>query len=200
MIAVKWCCPRMYEKKQGYGYAIQRGLREATGDILIISEPDGTFEGRDVAKLLAYSDDFPVVFGTRTTSVLIWSRANMGWFLRLGNFVVAKLIELLFNTATLSDVGCTMKLFSREALRRIEDKFTIGGSHFGPESMLLTIIEKISFIEIPVNYKERVGVSSVTGNKWKAFILGITMIVLILKFFIRAALNKITGSKIPGHK
>jgi len=39
----------IYEKKQGYGYAIWKGLQEATGEYLIISEPDGTFSGRPVS-------------------------------------------------------------------------------------------------------------------------------------------------------
>jgi glycosyltransferase involved in cell wall biosynthesis len=172
----------VYENQQGYGYAIRCGFKQAKGDIVIISEPDGTFEGKDVVKLLAYSDDFPVVFGTRTTSILIWSGANMGWLLRAGNILVAKLIEFLFDTTTLTDVGCTMKLFKKEALRHIENQFTIGGSHFGPELMILTILNGIRFIEIPVNYKKRVGVSSVTGNKIVAFFLGFRMIMLILKY------------------
>ena len=45
----------VFEQKQGYGFAIRRGFEEAKGDIIIISEPDGTFVGRDVIKLLAYS-------------------------------------------------------------------------------------------------------------------------------------------------
>ena len=43
----------VHEYRQGYGYAIQRGLREARGDYIVISEPDGTFLGRDTFKLLA---------------------------------------------------------------------------------------------------------------------------------------------------
>ena len=61
------------------------GWREARGDIIILAEPDGTFIGRDVLKLLAYADDFDMVCGTRTTRELIWDQANMGWFLRVGN-------------------------------------------------------------------------------------------------------------------
>jgi len=45
--------PRSRRPRQGYGYAIQRGFAEATGDLLIVAEPDGTFLGRDVLKLLA---------------------------------------------------------------------------------------------------------------------------------------------------
>jgi hypothetical protein len=41
-------------------------MAEATGDLIFWAEPDGTFVGKDVEKLLVYSNDFPVVFGTRT--------------------------------------------------------------------------------------------------------------------------------------
>src|SRR5262249_15453354 len=49
------------EEAQGYGHALRRGLREAAGEIVILAEPDGTFIGRDVLKLLAYSEDFDMV-------------------------------------------------------------------------------------------------------------------------------------------
>lgn len=169
------------EPRQGYGYAIQRGLDEAKGDLLVISEPDGTFSGHDVVKLLAYSDDFDAVFGSRTTRELIWEGANMGWFLKWGNYAVAKLVEFLFNTTTLTDVGCTMRLLSKDAYKRLRGQFRVGGSHFGPEILLLTIRNRLKFVEIPVNYRERVGVSSVTGSRMKAFWLGCTMILMVFR-------------------
>src|SRR3989338_10234711 len=60
------------ETKQGYGNALQRGLREAKGDFVFMCEPDGTFVAKDIIKMLAYSDEFDVVFGTRTSKTLIW--------------------------------------------------------------------------------------------------------------------------------
>jgi len=177
---------QIFEKKQGYGCAIQRGLKEAAGDILIISEPDGTFLGSDIIKLLSYSDDFDVVFGTRTTSKMILEGANMGFFLRFGNWMCAKLIEFLFITKTLTDVGCTMRLLSRKAYEKITNSFKISGSHFGPELMCLVIINKINYIEIPVNYAPRIGKSSVTGNKVVAFFLGLKMIRLIITYRIKS--------------
>lgn len=180
----------VFEPKQGYGYAIRRGFKEVSGDIIVISEPDGTFSGHDIRKLLAYSEDFDAVLGTRTTSVLIWKGSNMGVFLKWGNWAVAKLMEFLFNTTTLTDVGCTMKLIKKIGLDKIIDKFTVGGSHFGVEMMLLIILHKIKFIEIPVNYKPRVGESSVTGSRIKAFLLGITMIWTVLKYRILSIFTK----------
>ena len=42
----------------------------------------------------------------------------MGWFLRIGNIVVAKLLEFLFSACSLSDCGCTLRLVRREPLKR----------------------------------------------------------------------------------
>jgi len=170
------------ETKQGYGFALQRGMREATGDLIILAEPDGTFIGRDVLKLLAYSDDFELVCGTRTTREFIWSEANMGWFLRQGNWLVAKMLQLLYNGPSLSDCGCTMRLIHRQALERIQDKFTVGGSHFLPEMVILALKHKIRVIEIPVNYCGRVGESKITGNLKGVLRTGLRMIGLILSY------------------
>ena len=174
------------EPRQGYGNAIRRGFHEASGELLIVSEPDGTFLGRDILKLLAYADDFDVVYGSRTARMFIWRGANMGLFLRWGNWAVAKLMEFLFNATNLTDVGCTMRLIHRRALDRIEPRFTIGGSSFGPEMMILSLLSGLKVIQIPVNYLPRVGESSVTGDFRKAFVLGLTMIGLVLRYrFLR---------------
>ena len=172
----------VYESEQGYGHAIQKGLAEATGDLLIIAEPDGTFSGHDVYKLLAYSDDVPVVFGTRTSREFVWEGANMGFLIKFGNWGVGKLIEFIFNTTILTDVGCSMRLFRREAYEKVAPQFTVGGSAFGPHIMLLVILNGIPFTEIPVNYKRRVGKSSVTGNLFVAALLGAEMVWMVLRY------------------
>lgn len=187
---------QVFEKKQGYGHAMQRGMQESTGDLIILSEPDGTFSGDDVLKLLAYSDDVDVVFGSRTNPKLAHYKSNMGRFLRIGNWFTAKLIEFLFLTNILTDVGCSMKLISRGAYEKIKQHFTVGTSHFNPELMCLIIMCKINFIEIPVKYQEREGQSMVTGSKKVAFMLGLVMIFLILKYrFINFFTNKYRMTK-----
>jgi len=179
----------IHESRQGYGCAIQCGLKEATGEYLILAEPDGTFLARDVLKLLAYSDDFNVVYGSRTARMFIWHGANMGLFLRWGNWAVAKMMELLFNTTNLTDVGCTMRLVRRDAYQQMEPYFTIGGSHFGPEMMLVSVLQGHRVVQIPVNYLPRVGESSVTGDRMKAFVLGIEMIRLVWLYRIKSWLG-----------
>jgi glycosyltransferase involved in cell wall biosynthesis len=168
------------EPKQGYGHATRRGLMEATGELIVLAEPDGTFLGKDIFKLLVYSDECDVVFGTRTTRELIWAGANMAPFLRWGNWAVAKLIEALYNTSHLSDVGCTYRLLRADTAKQVADTMTVGGSHAGVEIMLLTILSGARFVEVPVNYLPRVGKSSVTGDPLKAVAVGLQMIRLVL--------------------
>jgi len=182
----------VFEQKQGYGHAIQRGLREATGDLLVIAEPDGTFLGRDVLKLLAYCDEFDYVIGTRTTHEYIWDGANMDFWLKWGNVAVGKLVEVLFSSSILTDVGCTMRLIHRDAYERVRDRFSVGSSHFGLEMTLICLTSDVSVTEIPVNYCPRVGVSSVTGNRWKAIKLGATMATMVLQ---RALFDKVLAGR-----
>ena len=175
----------VHEGAQGYGHACMRGLREASGDILILSEPDGTFSGHDVLKLLAYLDDFELVVGTRTSRAMILAGANMGFFLKWGNVLVAKMTEVLFATPVLTDMGCTMRGIHRAAYDRIRERLVIGGSQFGPHMLLEARLAGVKFMEIPVTYNKRVGESMVTGNLWKAIVLGLQMIAMVWRYRIQ---------------
>ena len=176
----------IHEPKQGYGSAIRRGFRESTGQFVCVCEPDGTFDADDIHKLLAYSRDVDIVYGSRTVGEFIWFGANMGFLIRFGNWSVAKLMEVLFNTNSLSDVGCTFRLARREALDLLEPHFTIDGSSFGPEMMCLSILAELRIVQIPVNYRARVGRSSVTGDLKVTVKLGLRMVGLILDHRIRS--------------
>jgi hypothetical protein len=72
----------------------------------------------------------------------------MGIVLKFGNWGVGKLMEFLFNTTILTDVGCSMRLLNREVYEDIRGQFTVGGSAFGPQLMLLVILNGYVFTEI----------------------------------------------------
>jgi hypothetical protein len=67
----------------------------------------------------------------------------------------------------------------------IEPHFTLFGSAFGLEMMLLSILRRHVVVQVPVRYLPRVGESSVTGNKRKAIALGFEMIGYILRTRLR---------------
>ncbi len=170
-----------FEPKQGFGNGYQRALREARGDIIITSEPDGTYVARDILKLLAYSDEFDVVCGTRTTSILIGEGANMGFLMKWANWAFAKMIEIMFNTAQLTDVGCTYRLISRRAFEKMRNEGMDGGNVFQKDWMLHIIRRKIPFIEVPVNFLKRSGESHGAANTLKATKIAIQTLFLIMK-------------------
>jgi hypothetical protein len=187
----------VFENRQGYGAAIRRGLREATGELIVVCEPDGTFLASDIHKLLSYADDFDVVYGSRTSQQLVWRGANMGTFLRWGNWAVAKYLEFLYNATSLTDVGCTMRMVRRDVASALAEQFTVDGSQFGPEMMILTLRAGYRVIQIPVNYRPRVGVSAVTGDPAKAFLLGLQMIWLITTRRLRDYVRKPRDARVP---
>lgn len=174
------------ESRQGYGYALRTGLAGASGDLIILAEPDGTFVGKDIFKLLSYAEEFDLVLGTRTAPQLIWDGANMGLFLRYGNWIVAKMLVVLFNTSSLSDCGCTMRLLHRDTARRLEPMLSVGASHLLPEMVILARLMQFRMIEIPVHYRKRKGESKITGSFKKTLQVGFRMIGLILAYRLQS--------------
>ena len=185
----------VHESTQGYGAAIRRGLAETQAfDLVCVCEPDGTFDPADLMKLLPFTSDVDVVFGSRTVQTFILSGANMGWFLRWGNWAVAKLTEVLFNTVYLSDVGCTFRVLKRSAIDEMTPDFVGNASSFGFEMMLHAARRRMTMVQVPVKYQPRVGESSVTGDFGKALKLGLQMIAMCLRMRVRARPRVIFGN------
>lgn len=178
------------EVVQGYGAAVQRGLREATGDLLVTVEPDGTFHADDLERLLVYSRGFDAVFGTRTSRSPVWSGgdpgADMYFALRMGNWAVAKLLEYLFNGPSFTDVGCSYKLIHRESYEKIKDSFTVTGTIFSPEFMLRCLLAGLRVVEVPVGFHARIGTSKLSNKVWKSVVIGFQMIFFIIKERIKS--------------
>jgi len=173
------------EPRQGYGFALQRGLMDASGDIIILTEADDSFYATDIHKLLAYIRDVDLVLGTRTTKELLHEGAKMDWFLLYGNIFLAKLIQFCFwGRCRLTDVGCTFRAITRVALKRFLDNLYIGGPHFSPHMIIEAIKVGTSIVEIPVNYKARVGESKITTNRKKSFMVGLRMLKIIFDAYI----------------
>jgi len=170
------------ERMQGYGYALSRGLKEARGDLIIMAEPDGTFVADDIFKLLQLADKYEMVLGSRVKMSFAGKKNHLRWSLRIGNEVTARLLSFLYSAPPLTDCGCTLRLIHKNALTKIIDQFTVGGSHFLVEMTILGLKEGISIIEIPIRYRARVGSSKISGSLKGALITWLGMIWLILRY------------------
>lgn len=168
----------------GYGDALKYGMDNAIGDILILSEADGSFDASDIPKILEYLKDVDMVVGSRTTKEMIEQGANMKCILRWGNIFVAKCMQLLwiYDEPRFTDVGCTYRGIWRETYLEIRDNLTSVGPAFSPEMMVELLRARRKIIEIPVSYKARIGGESKhSGNFLHIMRTGLSMVAVILK-------------------
>lgn len=171
------------ETKQGYGFALRRGLKEAKGELVVLCEPDGTFLAKDLLRLLKLTEKYDLVMGSRTNIKYIGKKANMRGALRFGNLILAKIMQILYSPKTsLSDCGCTFRVINRKSLKLINSKFSVGGSFFLSEFTVLSLLNGLSVIETPVSYRERVGESKITGSLIKSIVVGLDMFKIIFTY------------------
>ncbi len=148
------------ETRPGYGSALLAGMGHAKGDILVLTEADGSFCAKDVEKLLVYLEDADMVMGTRTTRQMLEQGANMRFVLRWGNVAMAKFLQVLWLRPAeprFTDVGCTYRALSRSTFVAIKDALRERGPAFSPEMMCAALNARRRVIEIPVTYRRRSG-------------------------------------------
>ncbi len=148
------------EARPGYGSALRCGLNAAEGDMLVMTEADGSFRANDLIKLLVYLADAGLVLGTRTTRQMVQQGANMDFSLRWGNVTMAKLLELLWyvpHEPRLTDVGCTYRALWKTTWRSLAEHLEEDGPAFSPEMMCEALTQGYRVIEVPVHYYRRMG-------------------------------------------
>ncbi len=185
----------VHEQKQGYGYGYQRGIREATGDYIFLSEPDGTYTASDIERFLVFTKEFPVVIGTRTNQSSIVAGAAMGFWRKWADVIEGKIIELLFLTNSVTDVGCTCKLLRKDVATELSKHWRTTNALFATELLLLTVSRRIAFIEIPITFGERVGESTLTGRWYDLPEWGLRILFFIITFWARWVFGRFDQSK-----
>lgn len=146
-------CKILYhEKNQGKGAALRTGIKEASGDIIIIQDADLEYNPSDYIPLveLIKNDKADVVYGSRFAD-----NRNKGKFLFL-SFVANKTLTLmtriLYKT-DLTDMETCYKAFKAEIIKGIEiksDRFD-----FEPEITSKILKQKVRFSELPISYNSR---------------------------------------------
>ena len=165
------------ETKQGFGAAVKKGCDMNKSDYFFICEPDASFNVSDIDNFLEkLNQGHEVVFGSRTKQI-------QKFYLRIGNLIYAKIIQILFNGPNITDVGCSFRLVKKEIYLSFCDDLKFLGPEFQVELTINLIKKYKNIIEIPVNYKQRVGSSNYTGNFFSSLKVALSMLkVIFLKF------------------
>lgn len=141
-----------HERNMGKGAALRTGLKEASGDIIIIQDADLEYDPKDYIPLvnLLLEDKADVVYGSR-----LLDKRNSKSFLFL-SFVANKTLTLITNLlfkAKLSDMETCYKAFKREFIKNI----TIRSNRFDfePEITAKVLKQNVRFEELPITYNGR---------------------------------------------
>lgn len=173
------------EQQQGYGYACITALKAATCDLVVLTESDRSFYPEDLSILLAYSAHFEMVKGARSNRHLVDRRADWTFALMIGNWIVAKYMQLLYfgcnalEDASLREMGGTFRIIRRDALMQILPSLSEGSSSFLADLTSIAIRKNLRVLELPVRYRERLGTSKITGNRWTAMKVAVRMLWII---------------------
>jgi len=135
---------------QGKGAAVQRALREATGDILLIQDADLEYDPEDYPRLLRpiLNGRSKVVYGSR----FIGEHKAMYFWHSLGNRFVTLLTNVLYDT-TLTDMETCYKVATADVMKRV--RLTSPRWGFDPEMTAKILKTGNRIYEVPISYTGR---------------------------------------------
>lgn len=159
-------------KNSGKGASVRQGLKQTTGDYVIIQDADLEYDPQDYIKLLDETKKgAQIVYGSR----FIGSYKNMTSLHYLGNRFLTFLTNILYGVK-LTDMETCYKLLPGDFARSIKikcDRFD-----FEPEITSKILKSGLKITEVPISYKGR---SWKEGKKitWKD---GVHAIKTLIKF------------------
>jgi len=150
-IAIKSGARVVIETKRGYGAAIMRGLREATGDYLVVGDADNTYDFNDGAKLveeLKKGADFAI--GNRLKLADPGSMPPLHRY--VGTPVLTSILNKIFGTKV-HDINCGLRAIRRSKLPELHLRSS--GMEFASEMVIHASKARLRFAELDIRYYKR---------------------------------------------
>ncbi len=174
------------ELKRGYGYACLRGMsyissQETKPDIIVFLDGDYSDYPQQLSQLIApiIEKDIDLVIGARVKALR--EKGAMTYPQKFGNWLATFLMKLFFGSR-FTDLGPFRAIKYHKLLAlHMEDK-TYGWT---VEMQLKAVKQKYSYVEVPMNYRNRIGVSKVSGTLKGAIFAGIKILTWIFKYSLK---------------
>ncbi|WP_299250718.1 glycosyltransferase family 2 protein [uncultured Lacinutrix sp.] len=171
------------ENNKGYGYACLKGMDyiaklSEKPDIIVFLDGDYSDYPEELTKLTApiINDNIDFVIGSRVKELR--EGGSMTPQQVFGNWLATFLMSLFFN-AKFTDLGPFRAIkYNKLVALNMVDK-TYGWT---VEMQLKALKQKLTYIEIPVRYKQRIGVSKVSGTVKGSIFAGFKILGWIFKY------------------
>lgn len=174
------------ENRKGYGFACLKGLnyiseRSKTPDIIVFIDGDYSDYPEELDKIIApiLENDIDFVVGARKKSLR--EPGSMTPQQVFGNKLATFLMRLFFRSK-FTDLG-PFRAIKYEKLKELKMQDTTYG--WTVEMQLKILRKKMSYIEVPVRYKRRIGVSKVSGTVKGTIFAGIKILGWIFKYSLK---------------
>ena len=186
----------LFEKRKGYGYACLKGMHYISRfdtsasaaqrsaqrpDIVVFLDGDYSDYPAELTKIVALiiEEDIDFVLGSRVKELR--EDGSMTFPQRFGNGLATSLMKLFFNS-TFTDLGPFRAIkYDKLLALEMEDK-TYGWT---VEMQLKALKKKYTYREIPVPYRNRIGVSKVSGTVKGATMAGVKILGWIFKYIFK---------------
>lgn len=171
------------ENQKGYGYACLKGMsyvaeQTKKPDIIVFLDGDYSDFPEQLTEIISpiINDNIDFVLGARVEQLR--EKGSMTPQQVFGNWLATFLMKLFFN-AKFSDLGPFRAIkYDKLLALNMEDK-TYGWT---VEMQLKVLKQKMSYKEIPVKYRNRIGVSKVSGTVKGTIFAGVKILSWIFKY------------------
>ncbi len=182
-IAEKAGATVLFEKNKGYGFACLKGMehiaqQKALPDIVVFLDGDYSDYPEELTKIIQpiVKSDIDLVIGARSAAYR--EKGAMTPQQVFGNWLATSLMHLFFN-AKFTDLGPFRAIkYDKLLALQMQDK-TYGWT---VEMQLKVLKAKMKYTEVPVNYRNRIGVSKVSGTLKGTIMAGYKILSWIFRY------------------
>jgi hypothetical protein len=149
-----------HAKNGGYGAALKTGFAAARGEWIGFMDADGTYPPEYYPALFeaAKREEADIVIGSRMAG----AKSEMPAVRRLGNLIFARLVSLI-SARRITDSASGMRIFKKAILPTIYP--LPDGLNLTPVMSTRALHERLTMVEVPIPYSERVGRSKLSVVK-----------------------------------
>ncbi len=171
------------EGERGYGAACQKGIDALpTADVIVFLDGDYSDHPDEMARLVdpIVSGEADFVIGSRVRGTL--QPGALTPQQRLGNWLACRLMRLIWGIRY-TDLG-PFRAIRSDALQRLE----MADRNYGwtVEMQIKAAELGLATLEVPVNYRPRIGVSKVSGTVKGTVLAGAKILSTIARFAVRS--------------